>query len=260
MTMIAELARRASDFAVKNSPTILTTIGVIGTVSTAILAGRASFQAADIIRLKEASDDERGAIGGTPREVMEERVKLVWKLYIPAATMGVATVACVIGANRVGARRAAGLAAAYSIIERNFDDFKDKVQEKIGEKKTEAIHDEIAQDRVDQVTYPDDVKLSGLDEGQLCLDMFGDRRFRHTYEGIRAAENDLNHNLIHNGTATLADFYSHLGLDAPPFSEELGWNADRMLEVRLSSVLREGLPWIAMSFKNDPRPNYGRFH
>lgn len=256
----ADIARRAGKLAIDNSPRILTAVGVVGTVTTAYLAGKASFEAADMIRLKETIEENRGKIQGDPREVMKERVQLVWRLYIPAATTGVATIACIIAANQVGARRAAGLAAAYSIAEKTAEEYKAKVIEKIGERKEEQIRDEIAQDRVNK-TYLDDVEILGLDEGELCYDTFSDRYFRNTVEGIRSAENDFNHALLHNGYGSLSEFYATLGLSSPPYSESIGWNSDRLVEVRFSTVMAPGdKPCIAIGFKNEPAPNYGRFH
>lgn len=251
----ADLIRRAGKLAVDNSPTILTTIGVVGSVTTAYLAGKASFEAADLIRLKEASE----GVSSDPKQRMKERVQLVWRLYVPCVSVGASTIACIIGANRVGARRAAGLAAAYTITEKTFEEYKAKVVEKLGDRKEQLIHDEIVKDRVEG-TYVDEVELLGLDSGELCYDMFSDRYFRNTVEGIRSTENDFNHNLIHNGYGTLAEFYTMLGLSAPPYSESIGWNSDRLLEVRFSSVLAAAdKPCITMSFKHDPLPDYGRF-
>lgn len=257
---LADLARRASKLAIDKSPVMLTSIGIVGTITTAYLTGRASFQAAEVIRLKEIKDKRRAEVLDDPREILKSRIDLVWRLYIPPVSMGVATIICIVGANRVGARRAAGLAAAYSITEKTFDDYKKKVVQKIGEKKEEALRDEIAQDRVNE-TYLEDVKLVGLDEGELCYDQYSDRYFKNTVEGIRGAENDLNFMLIHHGYAALADFYRALEMDAPPFSENVGWNSDRKLEVRISATVAHGVkPVLVMDFKNEPGPDYGRFH
>ncbi len=256
----AHIVQRASRLAIDNSPTILTTIGVVGTITTAYLAGKASFEAADIIRLKEATEDERpGVQVYDPREVLRERVQLVWKLYIPAASTGLATIACIIGANQVGARRAAGLAAAYSITEKTFDEYKKKVVEKLGERKEEQVRDEIMRDRVTQSHTPD-MEIYGAEIGELCYDKFSDRHFRSTVEGIRAAENSFNYALIHDGYASLAEFYRILDLPAPTYSEAIGWNSDRLMEVRISTVLAPGdKPCLAIDFKNEPTPDYGRF-
>jgi hypothetical protein len=184
----ADLARRVSKLAIDNSPTILTSIGVVGTITTAFLAGKASYQASDIIRLKEGLDyaseeDQRDA-----REVAQDRLRLVWKLYVPAATVCTATLVCIIGANHVGSRRAAGLAAAMTILEKSSEEYKEKIIEKLGERKESAVHDEIIQDRVAKKAFLDDTVILGLDEGQLCYDTWSDRYFKNTVEGIRAAE------------------------------------------------------------------------
>lgn len=257
---IADLVKRASKLAIDNSPTILTSVGVVGAITTAYLAGKASFEACDLIRLKEGDDAERNVPPPSdPKELLKSRIQLVWRLYIPAATTGVATVACIIGANKVGSRRAAGLAAAYSITEKTFEEYKAKVLEKLGERKEEQVRDEIMQERVN-ASYTPGVEIYGAEVGELCYDKFSDRYFRSTVEGIRSAENGLNFALIHDGYASLAEFYQILGLPSPAYSESIGWNSDRMLEVRISTTMAHGdKPCVSMDFKNEPLPDYGRF-
>lgn len=251
---IADLARRASKLAIDNSPTILTSFGVVGAITTAYLAGKASFEASDIIRLKEGAE----GYADDPKERLKHRFRLVWRLYIPAGTMLAATTACIIGANRVGARRAAGLAAAYSITEKTLDEYKAKVVEKIGERKEAAIHDEIAQDRVNE--YKEGVEIYGAEVGELAYDIFSDRFFRSSVEGIRAAENSFNYALIHDGYASLAELYRILDIPAPAYTEQIGWNSDRMLEIKIASTLTPtGKPCLAMEFRQEPSPDYGRF-
>ncbi len=255
----AQLVHRASKLAIDNSPTILTTIGVVGTITTAYLAGKASFEASDIIRLKEGDEYHSEEDRRDSQEVIKDRVRLVWRLYVPAITTGVATISCIVGANQVGARRAAGLAAAYSITEKTFDEYKKKVVEKLGERKEEQVRDEIMQQRVTE-SYSSGMEIYGAEVGELCYDKFSDRHFRSTVESIRAAENTFNYALIHDGYASLAEFYRILDLPALAYSEAIGWNTDRLMEVRISTVLAPGdKPCIAIDFRNEPTPDYGRF-
>lgn len=260
----AHMARRAAKLAVDNSPTILTSIGVVGTMTTAYLAGKASFQAADIIRLKEAidsevSEPERGELIRDPREIMKDRVQLVWRLYIPAATMGAATMACIIGANKVGARRAAGLAAAYSILEKTGEEYKQKVIEKLGEKKEEAIRDEIMKDRITD-SYDEGLEIYGLDTGQLCYDKFTTLYFRSDVETIRSRVNDFNEMLLHDGYGSAAEFYRILEIPAPAYTEGIGWNTDKKLELKIGAHMTvTNKPCIAIEFRQEPSPDYGRF-
>jgi hypothetical protein len=252
---IADIARKAGKLAIDHSPTILTSVGVAGVITTAFLAGKASFQAADVIRVREEED----GYADDPKLRMRHRAELVWKLYIPAATTGFATVVCIIGANHVGGRRAASLAAATTILERSFDEYKAKVVEKLGERKEQQVHDEILQDRV-RDTSVDGITIFGLVEGELCYDKFSDRYFRNTVEGIRAAENQLNYAVIHDNYASLDEFYTLLNMPSPGYSHSVGWNSDRLLEVKVGAApMLDGIPVITMEFKNEPLPDYGRF-
>lgn len=253
---IADLARRAGRLAINNSPTILTSIGVVGAITTAYLVGKATYQVAETITVEEHTQQ---AIL-TPRERIDfVRDQGLWKLYIPAAGMCVATVACIIGANHIGSRRAAGLAAATTILEKTLEEYKDKVVEKFGEKKAEQVRDEIHQDRVN-ATYSDDVRLFGVSEGELCYDSYGGQYFLGSVEGINAAINSLNNTMNHDGYATLADLYRLLEMEVPTFSESIGWNHDRLVEARISSALAHGSrPVIVMGFSHEPHLDYGRF-
>lgn len=258
---LAHLTQRAAKLAIDSSPGILTSIGVVGTITTAVLAGRASFHAARVITLKEADDEVRGTLPSDPKELMKSRIDLVWQLYIPPAATGAATIACIIAANRVGARRAAGMAAAYSILERSAQEYKEKVVEKIGERKEEAIRDEIIQDRI-TANWDDSIEVHGKPEGEIFYDKYSDRYVWQTAEGIRSAINDLNQAILHQGYATAADLYYMLNMPAPAWSHEVGWNSDaKLMEARFSSALTPaGKPVNAFDFSVEPVRNYMRFH
>lgn len=261
MTAFAELARRTARFAINKSPAILTSVAVVGSITTAYFAGKASFEAADIIRLKEGEDEARGIRLGTPNEVMKQRLELVWRLYVPTMLMGTATVVCIIGANRVGARRAAGLAAAATITERALEQYKAKVVETIGERKEQQISDAVIQDRVN-ATYNDDLVIYGDSEGELCVDKFSGHFFRSTREKIHSHINDFNYMLNRNGYGSLADLYEFFGLPSIEYADQLGWdlNSEGLLEVKIdAAVAPGGKPCLTMEFKGRPRPNLDRF-
>lgn len=254
---IGLLARRVGKFTADNSPTILTSIAVVGTISTAYLAAKATWVVATEVAIREEVTDE----SQTPREKLDFIFKEtnLWREYIPALSMGVPTLACIIAANRIGSRRAAGIVAAMTITEKSFEEYKAKVVEKMGARKEEQVRDEIIQNRVDQ-TYLDDVKIFGAEAGQLCVDKYSLQYFRSSVDAIHKAVNQFNYALIHDGYASLAEFYRILDIDAPSYAENVGWSSDRLLEIRIASVLANDIPCIAVEFKNEPHPDYGRFH
>lgn len=250
----ADLAKRAGKLAIDNSPAILTAVGVVGAVTTAYLSAKATYAVAVEITVHETNVNRTL----TTKERFEFiRERGLWKDFIPAVGVGCTTVACIIAAQQVGSRRAAGMAALYTLAEKNFDAYKAKVVEKIGEKKDEMIRAEVAHDRIEE-TYLGNVKFTGLAEGQPCLDMFSNQYFRSSVEGIRSVVNDFNHLLNMEGQACLGDFYRMLDIEAPVYAENIGWNSDRLVEVNIDSTLVHDIAFIAFSFKNDPLPDYGR--
>ena len=94
----------------KHSPEILTGIGVAGMIATTVMAVKATPKAILLINEKEVELK-------VEKLTLAETVKTTWKCYIPAAITGVSSIACIIGASSVNARRNAALATAYTLSE-----------------------------------------------------------------------------------------------------------------------------------------------
>ena len=75
-----------------------------------------------------------------------EVAKVAWKPYIPAALLGASSVACLIGANSVHARRQAALYSAYKLSETAFTEYRDKVLQTVGEEAEKEVRDKVAKD------------------------------------------------------------------------------------------------------------------
>lgn len=236
-----------------NSPNILTGFGVAGVATTAFLTGKATFRAADLIA-KETREARRST-GDTGFEFHNKyKVKLVWKEYIPAIGTGIFTVASVIAANRIGTRRAAAMAAAYSISEKAFGEYREKVVERLGEKKEIDIRDDIAQDRVNRGSK----EIVVIGPGNiLCFDSMTGRYFESTMETLRKAQNDLNHQILHDSYATLHDFYKLIGLPPTKYSQEVGWTDANLLDIQFSTCLSaDNRPCISIDYSSYPVRDY----
>jgi len=250
----SEVAKRVGKMVTDNSPTIMTAIGVAGTLTTAYLTGKATVKATRAI--DEAEVYSKHAISG------KEKLKLVWKYYIPPVATGVVTVAAIIGANRIGMRRAAAMAAAYSIAQEGWNEYRDKVLEKLGAKKEEDVRAAVAQARVDR-TYTEDNQIIFDDiRSVLCHDSMSGRYFVSDVETIRRAENDINHQILKDMYASLSDLYCLLELPATSISDHLGWNTDKMLEIRLTSGRTTektgGRPYVSLEYTALPIRDFDR--
>lgn len=251
---IQEVAKHIERVAKDNAPVILTAIGVTGTVSTAIFASKASFRAAELIREHE----EAQGTSEDAKDRLIERTKITWPLYIPAVGVGTATIACIIFANQIGTRRAAAMAAAYSMSEKAFGEYREKVVEKIGAAKEQEARDELAQERVERNPLGSQVIVMNERE-VLCFDQYTGRYFNSDMETLKQAQNKINYRMIRENYASLNDFYDCVGLDWVPTGDDLGWNSDQMLELSFTTVLSDDQrPCIAIDFNAVPVRNFYR--
>ena len=244
----------------KHSPEILTGIGIAGMLSTTVLAVRATPKALMLIEEKKR---EKKFAGEQPELTKVEIAKTAWKPYIPAAVTGVASVACLVGASSVNARRNAALAAAYALSETTLADYKEKVVETLGEKKAQELKDAIAKDQIEK-NPPSKSTVIATDKGEtLCYDPISGRYFKSDIECIRRAVNNLNERLLFDTHISLNEYYDEIGLEEIfPMGEDLGWTVDPdsankgLIELDFSSQLAEGTPCLVVGFSNAPRYDY----
>lgn len=237
-------------FAAKNSPTILTSCSVAGTIGTAVLAAKAHVKAVKSL-------ENEGPI------TTKEKFKRVWKYYIPPVVMGTATIACTIGAHSISLKRSAALAGAYAIAETSLKEFKDAAQEIVGEEKVKEIKDKIIDDKIkENPPSPNEVRMLG-DDKTLCYDTYSGRYFTSTINDIKTAVNAVNTELFSDLRVSLNDMYYALGLSPVKLGAERGWDfndaidrrKDFPIEARFTSHLAEDhTPCLAVEFH--PEPDY----
>lgn len=248
------ILKAAEKFLVDNSPGILTGLGVAGTVTTAVLTGKAAYSSALLIEAEEA----RSGIAGDTGERLKQRTKLVWKEFIPPVTVGVVTVVAIIGANQIGSRRAAAFAAAFKLSEQLSEDYKKKVVETLGLQKEEKMRSELAAEKMRQNPPPPGmIIVAGSDV--LMYDELSGRYFKGQVENVKKAVNEINHQVLNYYCASLTEFYEKLGLTATSFSDSTGWNTDELLDVQFSPTMTEDQqPAIMIGYNHEPIKGYDR--
>ena len=227
-----------------NSPEILTAVGIVGVVSTGILTAKATTHAIRVIDRYEDS----GGIPGDNTERIKTRIRITWRYYIPPVTSGVLTIGCVLGAQRVNARRTAAAVTAYAVTERAFSEYKEKVVEQIGKGPAQKVTDKVAQDKVDANPASNNVVV--LSGGHvLCCDLYTGRYFRSDKETIMRARNEVNERVFSERYAMMSEFYDLIGLPHTSQSDWIGWEGKEM-ELSFTSVLSEpgGEPCLAYDF------------
>ena len=134
----------------KHSPEILVVAGVIGTVTSAVMACKATLKVNDVIdETKETIETIHDCIGKGlktadgeeyTREVANKDLVIVYiqtgwkfaKLYGPAVLLGVASIGCMVGSNHILRKRNIALGAAFTAMDKSFKEYRGRVIEKFG--------------------------------------------------------------------------------------------------------------------------------
>lgn len=238
-----------------HSPEILTGIGIAGMITTTVLAVKATPKAIRLI-----NEYEETVLRDHEKIKPIDAVKVAWKPYIPAAVTGTVSIACIIGASSVNARRNTALATAYKLSETALTDYREKVVETIGEKKEKKVRDAVAQEQlVKNPVNQKDIIITGKGE-TLCYDSAFGRYFKSDIDRLKRIENELNRRMRDEVHISLNEFYYEVGLEEVAAGHDIGWNIDRgYIELDYSSQLTaDGTPCLVVSFGTPPRYDFRR--
>lgn len=238
-------------FTEKHCSELLIGVGIAGYISTTVLAVNATPKALSLIesRKKELNKNKLS---------VKETFVTTWKCYIPTVISGAISTTCILGSAVLSHNQKAALAAAYTLSETSFSDYKEKALEALGEKKEKDICDRVAEKHIkENPVSNNEVIITGKGE-TLCYDILSGRYFNSDIEKIRRAENELNRRMRDELSISLNDFYDELGIPRIKIGDDLGWNIDRgYLEITFSSRLAENdVPCIVINHSCLPTYEY----
>ena len=210
-------------FLKRNGSTILTVIGVCGGVYAAVKAVKETPKALDMLEDAETFDD----FSSEPRHYSLTtwgKIRVVAPVYIFPAVVGVASIACLLGANILSRKQQASLMSAYVLLDRSFKEYRNAAKRVYGEDADEMIQRDIM--------IAEYAKMTSLPHGDLVLfyDTISDRYFYSTSQAVTEAENDFNRNFALRGYVNLNEFYDFLGLPETMGGDIIGWDMDSGFE------------------------------
>ena len=189
----------------KKSSTLLSCIGAVGVIGTAVSAAKATPKFIDIC--KDLETDAK------PEKI--EYLKAACKCYIPSALIGLSTIACIFGANGLNRRQQASLASAYMLVDNAYKEYKKKAKELYGKDSDIRIRKEIAEENLEE-----------LGDVLLFYDEYSGRYFERTMLEVLDAEYYLNRQFALEGQTTLNGFYHLLNLPLIEGGDVVGWFGD----------------------------------
>lgn len=229
-----------------NSSLIVSGMAVSGVFTTAYLTWRAANQDRSI-------QEELGR----PYEDYRERFSYAWRVYLPPVLSGTLTVCSIVLAQRINTRKQTALAGAYAVSERLLSDYRDEIEESLGQEKADRIHDKVAERHI-----IDDTKSKQVDVGegkQLCYDDLTGRYFESNMEEIKAARNEANRIIFSDGFMSLNEFNSLLDLPYVSLGEGIGWSEMDQVDLYFTShVTKDGRTALSVMHRNMPK--LGRYY
>lgn len=241
----------------KHSPEILMVTGVIGVVTSSVMACKATTKLSTILDNAKDEIDTIKKFAESPEtlpaeytvEDSKKDLTIVYaktgvelfKLYAPAITLGTLSLVSMIKSNDILRKRNVAIAAAYATIDKSFKEYRGRVVERFGEEldrelkyniKAKEIEETVVDEKgkekkvkktvnvVDPNTISEFARF--FDDG--CLGWEKDPEFNRMY--VQQRQNEANEILKHQGYLFLNDVYDMLGMPKSKAGQVVGWIYD----------------------------------
>ncbi len=254
----------------KHSPTLLFGAGVIGVMTTVVLASRATLKLEEILdktekNLNTAKTLESPDYSEKDRNkdialVYAQTTVSIVKLYGPAILVGMASIGALSGSHFILNRRNAGLVAAYGVLDKGFKEYRRRVVAEFGpEKDSEFRYATEAHEIVEETEEGPVVKTIrrvGLDGASVYARFFDEystswsKQTEYNQLFIRCQQNYANDLLRARGHVFLNEVYDMLGLARSKEGAVVGWVMGKGGDEYIDFGVFEGDMFSAMRFVN----------
>lgn len=227
----------------KHSPTIMFAGGVVGVIGTTVLACRATLKLEEVVdegaRLEELArtlEHKNYSQEDSQQDLIKIKVQTavnIAKLYAPAAAVGIVSVAALTGSHVVLSKRNAAVMAAYSALDKGFNEYRARVREELGEEKDREFRHgvETREETVEGKDGPKTVKKRVIapdvpsvyarffDEGSSSWS----RQPEYNQLFLNCQQNYANDLLRSRGHVFLNEVYDMLGIERTKAGAVVGW-------------------------------------
>jgi len=239
----------------KHSPEILLGVGLLGMVTSAVLAAKATLKATDVvaetkqtISIINTAGEEGETLGGQTysKEDHDRDMAVAYvqtglkfmKLYAPSVGIGVLSITAILAAHGIMHKRQVAIIAAYNLLAEGFQSYRARVVEELGEETDRAyrlgLHEE---SRTETVLDEEGKKVKVKTHAQVY-----DPRFKSDYARffdeasmqwrndptlnlyfLKAQQNYSNDLLKSRGHLFLNEVYDMIGLPRSKAGSVVGW-------------------------------------
>ena len=241
----------------KHSPEILMGVGVVGVITSTVMACKATMKLNDILeesketrdKIKEVENNPKYEDKYSPADAKKDLTinyvqtgMKVAKLYAPAVLLGGASLGCLLASNDILRKRNAALSAAYMTVDKSFKEYRNRVTERFGEEVEKEIRYGIKAEQIETTVVDEDGNETTVTETIKTMDpnLYSDyARFfdaaspywqndpEYNLMFLKAQQQYANDLLRAKGRLFLNDVYDMLGIEKTKAGQVVGWVYDR---------------------------------
>ena len=241
----------------KHSPEILAVTGVVGVVTSAVMACKATTKVNDIINeAKETVDKIHESVGKGlhtsdgekyTEEVAKKDLTIVYaqtglkfvKLYGSSVALGIASIACLLGSNHILRKRNLALAAALTNVATSFKEYRGRLVDRFGKDvdrelrfgiKAKEIEETVVDKDGNETTVTKTVEVVDPNTAHSLYSIVfceGNTGWTRNAELNKVfliqQQNWANDKLKMNGVLTLNEVYDMVGAPRTAYGQIAGW-------------------------------------
>lgn len=234
--------------------TILTAVGITGMIFGTVLAVKATPKA---MEAKKEAEEKKGS-----KLTVIETVKVCGKYYIWSGIATVVGSACIIKSDVDNAVEKGTLTSALVMAEAARTKFEEKTVELIGEKKTQAIRDEVNKDIMKENPVQTNTVIITSKGNTLIMDSISKQYFRADIDFIKKQVPEFNLYLTNwrrgDGKLGINAWYDMINIDhlGGDLGDDWGWDSDKdYFDITFTAGIADnGEPCLIMDYPN--RPHY----
>ena len=243
----------------KYSPEILVVSGIVGAITSTVMACKSTTKISSVLeepkkeldRIHECMEDEefKNEHDYTEEDGKKDLaivytqtgVKLA-KLYAPSVILGTLSITAILAGHNILRKRNVALAAAYTVVDKSFKDYRSRVIERFGSDLDKELKYNIKAKEIEETVVDGKGKEKKVKKTIDVVDADGISEYAKFFdEGCKGWEDDPDFNLLTvrecekfanrklktNGYLFLNDVYDMLGIQRTRAGQVVGWIYDK---------------------------------
>jgi hypothetical protein len=262
----------------KHSPEILVVAGIVGVVTSAVMACKATTKVEGVMNdldknIEMVNDtlnhpnvtEEQYSEEDAKQDIIKFRVKAGFelvKLYAPAVGLGALSIASILASNNILRKRNLAIAAAYATVDSGFKEYRSRVVERFGKEmdrelkyniKAETVQETVVDEngeektveKVVEVAHPNIYSDYARCYAEGCKGYTKDPEMNLMY--LKQIQNWANDRLQRVGHVYLNEVYDMLGVPRSRAGQIVGWiydtenvHGDNYIDFGIYDICKEG--------------------